>query len=408
MLGQGAEAREEGPEDTELYFLVLSFLRSGPCSEAADCLERESNARGLLPTRIDVNGATHCASYAQLAAQYAHVPPRALAYLLRHVATANQQRDVPGASSTASLLAPGRLAALPLPPGAPPRPAPAPWMRPPHTACASIAQRLLLRETGARVRQAAPLEYVARRFAHQRTCRGHRLPVYCVAYENAGRRVITGSDDYLVKIWSAGSGLLLRTCRGHEAEITDICVSRDDRLVASASQDMTIRCVAEGWCKAAPVCSLVQHCRYCVCMLAVFVCLLCVANACFTPRSLRFMWLHGFRIVAHELSLCVDPGRWNPVTLFATNLHLHGDDSPSAYVPFQGVEPRRGYPGAPGFRAAGPYQLRNVPKLQPRRTTRAGVGIFRPHVPRVERPRCHRDAAGATPGKRLCQRRAPG
>ena len=38
------------------------------------------------------------------------------------------------------------------------------------------------------------------RLAHQRTFRGHRSAVYCITYDKAGRFVITGSDDRLVRL----------------------------------------------------------------------------------------------------------------------------------------------------------------------------------------------------------------
>jgi hypothetical protein len=37
---------------------------------------------------------------------------------------------------------------------------------------------------------------------HHVTCRGHNLAVYCVTFDMTGDRVITGADDWLVKVWS--------------------------------------------------------------------------------------------------------------------------------------------------------------------------------------------------------------
>lgn len=34
----------------------------------------------------------------------------------------------------------------------------------------------------------------------QATFRGHRLAVYCCTYDRSGGRIITGSDDWLVKV----------------------------------------------------------------------------------------------------------------------------------------------------------------------------------------------------------------
>jgi len=35
--------------------------------------------------------------------------------------------------------------------------------------------------------------------------RGHRAAVYCIAFDRAGRRVMTGSDDRLVKARARGA-----------------------------------------------------------------------------------------------------------------------------------------------------------------------------------------------------------
>lgn len=64
---------------------------------------------------------------------------------------------------------------------------------------------------------------------------GHmQFPVYCVCFDQTGRYIITGADDYLLKIWDVERGQLVHTCRGHRAEITIIVVSMDNALIASA------------------------------------------------------------------------------------------------------------------------------------------------------------------------------
>eukprot|EP00201_Polytomella_parva_P018561 CAMPEP_0175059780 /NCGR_PEP_ID=MMETSP0052_2-20121109/12623_1 /TAXON_ID=51329 ORGANISM="Polytomella parva, Strain SAG 63-3" /NCGR_SAMPLE_ID=MMETSP0052_2 /ASSEMBLY_ACC=CAM_ASM_000194 /LENGTH=481 /DNA_ID=CAMNT_0016325369 /DNA_START=183 /DNA_END=1625 /DNA_ORIENTATION=- len=78
-------------------------------------------------------------------------------------------------------------------------------------------------------------------FQHHGTFRGHRSAVYCCCMNGKGSLVFTGSDDWLVKIWCAYTGALLRSCRGHGSEITDFAVSCDDSLLASGCNDQTIR-----------------------------------------------------------------------------------------------------------------------------------------------------------------------
>ncbi len=35
---------------------------------------------------------------------------------------------------------------------------------------------------------------------HHKTIRGHKLAVYCIAFDRVGKHIITGSDDRLVKV----------------------------------------------------------------------------------------------------------------------------------------------------------------------------------------------------------------
>jgi WD40 repeat protein len=71
--------------------------------------------------------------------------------------------------------------------------------------------------------------------------RGHGSAVYCANWDKTGSKIITGSDDYLVKVWSARSGYLLRTLRGHEKEITDLAVDYSAKYLATSSNDCTVR-----------------------------------------------------------------------------------------------------------------------------------------------------------------------
>ena len=50
------------------------------------------------------------------------------------------------------------------------------------------------------------------------------LSVCILTYDETGSRVLTASDESLIKVWSAKSGLLLMTLRGHEGEVMDMQV----------------------------------------------------------------------------------------------------------------------------------------------------------------------------------------
>ncbi|KXS12161.1 YVTN repeat-like/Quino protein amine dehydrogenase [Gonapodya prolifera JEL478] len=86
-----------------------------------------------------------------------------------------------------------------------------------------------------------PLPFVYSQYQKVLKVQGHVHAVYCATFDRTGNRFITGSDDYLVKIWSARSGWLIYTLRGHTSEIIDLAVNHENTLLASASNDDTIR-----------------------------------------------------------------------------------------------------------------------------------------------------------------------
>ncbi|XP_073893697.1 PH-interacting protein isoform X5 [Macaca fascicularis] len=86
---------------------------------------------------------------------------------------------------------------------------------------------------------------------------GHLSSVYCVTFDRTGRRIFTGSDDCLVKIWATDDGRLLATLRGHAAEISDMAVNYENTMIAAGSCDKMIRV----WClrTCAPLAVLQGH-----------------------------------------------------------------------------------------------------------------------------------------------------
>eukprot|EP00854_Cymbomonas_tetramitiformis_P012353 gene12353-14590_t len=99
------------------------------------------------------------------------------------------------------------------------------------------AQNLYMRELGFRITGLSGTASVE----HHRTFLGHSNAVYCAVYDKTGGTIITGSDDKLVKVWSAETGLLQCTCRGHDDDVTDIVISQNNAVFVSASNDHTAR-----------------------------------------------------------------------------------------------------------------------------------------------------------------------
>ena len=67
--------------------------------------------------------------------------------------------------------------------------------------------------------------------------------------------LLQGSDDKLVKVWSALTGRLLATLRGHDGEIVDLAVNYENTMLASGSCDKLVRI----WCLKTTVCLAVLH-----------------------------------------------------------------------------------------------------------------------------------------------------
>uniref|UniRef100_A0A3B4ATP0 PH-interacting protein n=1 Tax=Periophthalmus magnuspinnatus TaxID=409849 RepID=A0A3B4ATP0_9GOBI len=136
--------------------------------------------------------------------------------------------------------------------GRPPEP-PIIFGSPPNIVETSHSRRL---NGSYRQRQLVPTAVYQHMKMHKRIL-GHLSSVYCVTFDRTGRRVFTGSDDCLVKIWATDDGRLLATLRGHAAEISDMAVSHENTMLAAGSCDKTIRV----WClqTCAPLAVLEGH-----------------------------------------------------------------------------------------------------------------------------------------------------
>ncbi|XP_061669062.1 PH-interacting protein isoform X2 [Syngnathoides biaculeatus] len=254
---------------SELYFLIARFLEAGPCQEAAETLIREVEDKELLPRRLDWTGQEHPGTYEDLVKLYRHISPEHLLHVCSRVCPL-LERDVPASvPGLTSLLGAGRqnllrttksckhvvwkgsaLAALHC--GRPPEP-PIIYGSPANIVETSHGRRL---NGFYRLRQLVPTAVYQHMKMHKRIL-GHLSSVYCVTFDRTGRRIFTGSDDCLVKIWSTDNGCLLATLRGHAAEISDMAVSYENTMIAAGSCDKTIRV----WClqTCAPLAVLEGH-----------------------------------------------------------------------------------------------------------------------------------------------------
>uniref|UniRef100_A0A669QYQ1 Pleckstrin homology domain interacting protein n=1 Tax=Phasianus colchicus TaxID=9054 RepID=A0A669QYQ1_PHACC len=253
------------PLPAELYFLIARFLEDGPCQQAA-----QVGTRGrLLPKRTDWTGKEHPRSYQNLVKYYRHLAPDHLLQICHRLGPLLEQEIPQSVPGVQTLLGAGRqsllrtnksckhvvwkgsaLAALHC--GRPPE-SPVNYGSPP-----SIVDTLFSRKLNGKYRleRLVPTAVYQHMKMHKRIL-GHLSSVYCVTFDRTGRRIFTGSDDCLVKIWATDDGRLLATLRGHAAEISDMAVNYENTMIAAGSCDKMIRV----WClrTCAPLAVLQGH-----------------------------------------------------------------------------------------------------------------------------------------------------
>ncbi|EGW08100.1 Bromodomain and WD repeat-containing protein 3, partial [Cricetulus griseus] len=220
----------------ELYYLIARFLQSGPCNKSAQVLVQELEEHQLIPRRLDWEGKEHRRSFEDLVAANAHIPPDYLLKICERIGPLLDKEIPQSVPGVQTLLGVGRQSLL-------------------RDAKVNITSARQL--TGcSRFSHVFPSSAYQHIKMHKRIL-GHLSSVYCVAFDRTGRRIFTGSDDCLVKIWATDDGRLLATLRGHSAEISDMAVNYENTLIAAGSCDKVVRV----WClrTCAPVAVLQGH-----------------------------------------------------------------------------------------------------------------------------------------------------
>lgn len=232
-------ASPKSPPEDEIIFLTLHHLHtydSNPAvAKALQTLENALTDLRKLPTVNDYTGAEHSLTYAQCADRFRHIPPAYLRDLLR-------SRLGPDPNSSSTLL---NDSCLP----------PAMRKRIRTSRLNYTRARMLPHENVNVVSIIQQYSYLhmpfpIRRLTHgllptafRRIKRvvGHHLPVFTTVYDHLSRLIITGSDDHLIKIWSAETAYLQHTLRGHDSNITEIVRHPTRPIIVSASCDSTLR-----------------------------------------------------------------------------------------------------------------------------------------------------------------------
>jgi WD40 repeat protein len=65
--------------------------------------------------------------------------------------------------------------------------------------------------------------------------------IHALAFSPDGRRLASGGDDHVVRIWNAASGKLLSECRGHTSKVLCVGFRPDGSRLVTAAHDGTVR-----------------------------------------------------------------------------------------------------------------------------------------------------------------------
>src|SRR5947199_94675 len=76
-----------------------------------------------------------------------------------------------------------------------------------------------------------------------------------VAFDPSGTRVVSGSHDHTIRVWSTHSCTCLHTLQGHSDAVTSVAFDPSGTRVVSGSDDRTIRMWSDAvyllrWCSA--------------------------------------------------------------------------------------------------------------------------------------------------------------
>ncbi|KRY11436.1 Bromodomain and WD repeat-containing protein 3 [Trichinella patagoniensis] len=242
--------------EEHLLYLIYRFLsmKEG-LGDAADALGRSLETAGYIPLRFDYQGVERRQTLAQFHSIYAsRICDDHLPVLLENFIAQTRRFAPAGLTGPLSLLDTGPFSML-------------------RADSSSILQRKWRRRdvaglrscmlmpvasnlknrfnladmffasqvSSANLMQQLSFRMLFPKFHLQAAVIGHLASVCCVTFDRTGRRLFTGGDDHLIKVWSPRSARLLYTFRGFCGQITDMHVNYENTLIAAASMDKFIR-----------------------------------------------------------------------------------------------------------------------------------------------------------------------
>ena len=253
MLPIVAGAGQPDVDQSEVYFLIASFLRSGPCAGASEALLRDMAEHKLLPSRHHM-GTPFAVSFDEMSRQHtAATGPNAGAYLPELLArlvdvSGRSEVGVSQYANSRTLLGTGSFGLVPRvgrqPVALQRRRRGQRGQQPGGLLSSLLSYQLNGGTAGGRQPFEVPISSFSARFTKLYTILGHMKEVYNAKFDKTGMRLITGSDDKLVKIWAVTTGELIFSMRGHYGDVTMVDVNHSNTLVCSSDN----RGQARVWC----------------------------------------------------------------------------------------------------------------------------------------------------------------
>lgn len=69
---------------------------------------------------------------------------------------------------------------------------------------------------------------------------GHSSSVHDVAISPDGQTLVSGSEDYSIKVWNLHTGALLRTFYGYSDFFYSVAISPDGQTIVSGGRNITV------------------------------------------------------------------------------------------------------------------------------------------------------------------------
>jgi WD40 repeat protein len=82
---------------------------------------------------------------------------------------------------------------------------------------------------------------VIERVRESQRCQGHKGSIKSVAFKSDGQIIVSGSEDYTIRLWDLRGNAIRKPFQGHEGPVWSVAFSPDGETIVSGSNDRTVR-----------------------------------------------------------------------------------------------------------------------------------------------------------------------